>query len=232
MQAMPILISFFSYGFIQDCLETYFQHFPNQQILIIDNNPDEHKKCYLSYRHRRFPMHATKLVAAEREWLNSQKNVIIYRPETSNVLTHGEVLDVGNQWCRKNGVDIYVHLESDCIIYGRKWYDKLVSTIIDEDMWVASGWFFNPSQTLHPTPAAWRVDKVDMSFNATRRIYDYHKGNKQSRITEKFQKHHWDTASQYFANCNVIGKTKLVEVTDFKHLWQGSVRMHPKQILF
>ncbi len=233
MNVMPVLISFFSYGFIQDCIRTFQEYIPNQKLLIIDNNPDDIRLCKdVRYFDHEFKGSTDKYIQAEREWLSNQKNIIIYKHESDRILSHGEAIDYGNKWCKKNGIDLYLHIESDCLIYGRKWYDDLISTITNDEMWIVSGHFFKASQSLHLTPSIWRVDKADQSFAIKKRTQEFHKGVPFFNSFSNWHLKNWDTGALFVADCTAQGKSKLIQTQDFKHLWKGSLKNHPlKELL-
>lgn len=161
MQIQFILIAFHSFTWIKDTIESFYQHFPEETLLVIDNNPTEldrkswtiEKICRLSKDD------FFKNAIAESEWLGSlkyenfiyinQKDAEAYEVLSKNQpkqrqgisvtpyrRTHGYGVNVARKWCLHNDIQAMCCLEPDCDINGRNWFDKMANKFRSEQLWI------------------------------------------------------------------------------------------------
>src|SRR5262249_59467207 len=102
--------------------------------------------------------------------------------------------------------------------------------------WMA-GSFRKGYGPIHPTPSAWRVDRVRSSFCGLERAPD----ESHPRFRELFDlgtmralcrspgersyfERFWDTGEKPWFDAALEGRTACVEPPDFRHYWLGSTR--------
>ena len=232
MKYMMTVISYFSFGRIQDCIESIRKFIPNPNILVIDNNPSMsdsriRKKSFQKGKHQgRFP--DIRYCEAERDWLKPQLDLKYFR--TDRCCTHGEAINVAVEWCYENHVHTMVHIEPDCSITGSGWLSNLLNAI-DQGAWMA-GSRRKPSGELHPTPSAWLVDQaINLDFRHVPReevvdekLFDISK-------TGHWRKLWWDTGLKAWYECAKQHKTKQVLAPGIAHLAGRSHKGDYRRIL-
>ena len=227
MDVVPVLVAYHSIHWIRVAVESYLLHFPEDRLLVIDNNPGRGEEGWVPDCVR------------ERAWLEAHPGVILVaNPEPPDGLlrnrTHGAGLDLALQWCRRHDARVMVHLEPDCLVAGRQWRDNLLEALA-RGAWMA-GSVRQCHGPIHPTPTAWLVDEVRASF----RIAPW-KGRDESRSRFDELVHpealgedrspmgvwigwtrYWDTGHKAWFEAAVLDRTALVETPDFTHFWHGS----------
>jgi len=208
-----------SYDWTKISVTSFREHFPKAPLVAVDQN------------------HNPK----EVEFLKSQDAIIINGKRGDQ---HGTGMDLAIQWC-KGKVDVMIHIEPDCIFLGRKWFDLLMSGVVDDGNWMSGScqYEFGP---IHPCPSAWDVNQVKHSFEYVSKrkdiylpqhhklidfkalIKDLHIKNEKHGYTKE-QNHvflyGWDTALKNWFEAASQGKAIKVETTnDFFHFWHGSCR--------
>ena len=160
MRVVPVLVAYFTADWIRVALTSYLHHFPDDRVLVVDNNPSRGEVGWLPMCER------------ERHWLRSHPRVdFLANPllpsPVDGYTPHGLGMDAALAWCRDRGADVLLHFEPDCVIEGRQWRENLLGAI-SEGAWMAGSVrkAFGP---IHPTPSAWRVDQVHGSFTARER---------------------------------------------------------------
>ena len=151
--------------------------------------------------------------------------------------SHGSGLDLALESCRSWGHDVMVHVEPDCTVGGRRWYDNLIDSIAAENAMVSG--FRKQYGPLHPTPSAWDVGfdwetfdvtprGTDVSHPEFKKLFDLEvlrfQVAHQPRRTRKFFETNWDTAQRNWFLAARNGRATLVECPDFTHHWFGSKR--------
>ena len=226
MKVVPALVAYFTADWIRVAITSYLHHFPDDRVLVIDNNPSRGEVGWLP------------LCERERYWLQSHPRVDFlanpFLPSPDDgYAPHGLGIDAGLAWCRDHDADVLLHIEPDCVIEGRSWRENLLGAI-SAGAWMAGSTrkVYGP---IHPTPSAWRVDQVHGSFAARERTQD----ESHPRFHELFQlavlkevcrhpgewswfERFWDTGEKPWFAAAVEGRTALVDTPDFRHYWHGS----------
>lgn len=81
--------------------------------------------------------------------------------------SHGNGIDTAVEYLKKRGVDYFVHIEPDCVITGREWFDHLVIAAINGA--AMAGPYKLPFGPIHPCPSIWRISMINGSFDVTDR---------------------------------------------------------------
>lgn len=231
-----ITVSHYTYGWMQQGLNSIFTHCPDVNVLVIDNNPsvedDIVRQKSFEYGTgpwtNRSDVWKRMYCEAERHWLQQQPNVILLR--TPKFMQHGMALDIANNWAYDHDISTLVHIDPDCEISGRMWLTNLLSGI-RKGQWFTAGFDF-PCGILHLVPAAYSVKQsVKTSFHWCSMLPD--RSDPQfSQIVDvskfkSFQKNNmWDVSQQFWYRCAKQNKATCVPVPDFKHFWAGSRRSH------
>jgi hypothetical protein len=226
MRVVPVLVAYFTADWIQVAITSYLHHFPDERVLVVDNNPRPGEVGWLP------------LCERERHWLFSHPRVdllanpLLPSPD-DNYAPHGLGIDAAIAWCRDRGADVLLHFEPDCVIEGRQWRENLLRAI-SEGAWMA-GSVRKVYGPIHPTPSAWQVDQVHASFAARERALDeshpmFHELY-QLAVLKALCRHpdewswcerFWDTGEKPWFTAAVNGRTTLVDAPDFRHYWKGS----------
>jgi hypothetical protein len=224
------MIAFHTADWIKVAVTSYLEHFPNDRILVVDNNP------------KRGEVDWTPDCERERRWLLGHSRVD-YLPNTQLPSDrnydppHGIGLDVALEWAKARGAEVLLHFEPDCLVLGRCWRENLLEAIA-QGAWMAAS-FRHPFGTLHPTPSAWRIDRVRTSFSGQRRAGDachprYHELVDLERLRAEVEPRgewswwetYWDTGEKAWFECAVADRAAQVETPDFRHYWGGSTARH------
>jgi|GEM_PF-976467 len=225
VQVIPVMVAYHTVNWIRVAIGSYLQHFPQDRILVVDNNP---KRGERGWRPR---------CQAERAWLRAHPAVDL----VDNLLpdemdrTHGAGMDVALHWCRSKGARVMLHLEPDCLVTGTQWREKLLAAIA-RGAWMA-GTCRKSYGPIHPTPSAWQVSKVRASFKAQSRSSEVQDRRFASLVDLQVLKEeatrqgcwtwfekNWDTADKAWFLAALSGRTALVTGSGFKHYWNGSTR--------
>ena len=228
MKVVPVLVAYFTADWIRVAITSYLHHFPDDRVLVVDNNPSRGEVGWLP------------LCERERHWLRSHPRVdFLANPllpsPVDGYAPHGLGMDAALAWCRDRGADVLLHFEPDCVIEGRRWRENLLWAI-SEGAWMA-GSIRKAYGPIHPTPSAWRVDQVHGSFTARERAPD----ESHPRFHELFQlsvlkdvcrhpgewswcERFWDTGEKPWFVAAVAGRTALVDAPDCRHYWYGSTK--------
>ena len=237
-----VIVSYFSYGWTQQCIDSLLRFFPECRILAIDNNPSEHDsdqraksfknlKSFWPYGNKKkIDLKWSQFCEEERKWLHSHPNIITTL-QTPIRFRHGEALNLAVKYCVENKIPRVVLIEPDCTISGPHWLQNLLQSL-DEGYWMASGKWVNGC--LHPCPSAWVVEHAkNVNFQCIRRTKDIHDDffDKHFNLQNKEQKEEfvnkypiWDTAIKAWYEFAKIGRTKYVRPTGFCHYWGKSSR--------
>lgn len=117
----------------QISVASFRRHFPDHTLVVVDHNDNP----------------------AERAYLLGQGAVVLSSGPST---THGAGMNRAAYWCAQNGYDVIVHIEPDCLISGREWYDRLLEPL-EAGQWMAAPNRM-PFGALHPCPSAWVINKV------------------------------------------------------------------------
>lgn len=223
-----ILASCRSPLWVKVAVGSFLAHFPDQEILVVDNNP-------LPGDRRWEPENE-----AERAWLAAHPNVrLLANPGPDR--THGAGMDLALQWCRDHGVETMLHIETDCHVRGVEWYRALTAAI-DRGAWMAAS-HRKSWGPLHPCPSIWRVGEVRTSF----REQDASADRAHPRFTElvdvdtfwrnsgargRYADFFWDTGLRAWFQAAVADRAEQVSGKGFAHYWRGSMERRESPHLF
>ena len=228
MVVFPVLVAFHTYEWIPIAVESYLAHFPEDRLLVVDNNPRPGESGW-SPAFRR-----------ERHWLLSHPriDVIDDRAIIPGVVarrTHGSGMDVALDWCRRRGADVMLHFEPDCLITGREWRENLLHAI-QQGAWMA-GANRKPWGPIHPTPSAWLVREARTTFQGQPKVNDLNhprfgelvdtgilKDQSQAGGAWRWAEKNWDTADKAWFHASIHDRAALVTAPDFRHFWLGSTQ--------
>ena len=238
-KVMIVTVSHFTHGWIQDCLNSLFVHCPEFPLLVVDNNPskDDNKKRAKSYAKKVWLkndyLERLEMCEIERDWIRNQKRITVLN--TTNFMKHGMAIDMANLWAYENGIDTLIHVEPDCMAYGRMWIDTLMKAIRN-GYWLACG-AVHPSGILYVVPGAWSVKhSLNFSFRARTWEEDLNEKvyksivNRSHCLPWQRKKSRWDFGQKLFYEYAKLGKVVYVPTWDLKHFCMGSRgNYHPLQ---
>jgi GT2 family glycosyltransferase len=225
-------VSYFSYGWTQECLNSIFKFIPDCKILLIDNNPSKfddinRKKSFANCLDSKDKiLRSHNLCELERKWFSSKSNIIVLKTEKR--LDHGRAINLAAKWCWDNDIPIMIHLEPDCVITGKIWIENLLNAL-DNNYWMASGHQY-PDGSLHITPSAWLIKK---SFQLN---FDWAMKNKDLEDpiypvvcdvskTEGWHRIGWDVGFKAWFEIAKLNKAKHIDAPDFIHFWGKSSQL-------
>jgi hypothetical protein len=218
---LPVLILYKTFPWIKVSLGSFQKYFPNDVVLVIDNNPDTGSARGIAY------------LKQEGEWVRNHRN-ILYRKSTHHEKHHGYAMDFAASIARDAGYKYVLFFEPDCLITGRSWFNKLVEEI--NHNWMI-GSHLKDYGPIHPTPSIWNIDKIKTSFEVQLRCQDechprFHELFDLDFLRERVKregdswewwKKYWDTAQRAWFLAAIRDKAKLVDkADDFIHFWGGS----------
>jgi hypothetical protein len=228
MRVVPTMVAYHTGDWIRVAVTSYLHHFPEDRVLVVDNNP------------ARGEIHWAPICERERNWLRSHPRVdylpnpLVWRPGDTYA-PHGFGIDVAVAWCRDHDADVLLHLEPDCVVNGRRWRENLLGAL-SEGAWMA-GSVRKAYGPIHPTPSAWRVDQIRSSFGDGLRtpceshprfheVFDLPKLKEMCSTPREwnFFEKLWDTAERCWFDAAVEGRAAIVETPDFRHYWLGSTQ--------
>jgi hypothetical protein len=212
---MPVMVSFFTYGWTQQCILCFQKWLPELKILVVDNNPTHPRQmtdwnwCDAGEKWNYFFPYCL----AERDWLEQQDNVILLKPNRKGdqQIRHGEAIDFAVGWCKENNIDIVLCMEPDTSFKNIDWFYDLLDPILHQGKWIAA-YKMSPklgreiSHAVSPCPIMVKVDEIKWSF-------DHAKINRQ----------YYDFAQWVWHKCKESDKSQIVHRSKgFKHHWSGS----------
>lgn len=233
------VISYFSYGWTQQCLSSLWKYFPKCRVLAIDNNPSkddsyergktfQNVKSHWPYQSdKKIKLNWGKFCELEKDWLYSQSNIIKVI-ETPIKLSHGSCINLAVQHCVENKIKKIVLIEPDCVIYGKSWLHNLLKPL-EEGFWMSSGTLKlhgkQKSKILHPCPSAWIIEHTKtLNFQSSWANEDINLKKQLDKKTNKDKLFFWDTGLKASYEFSKIGRAKFVEANDIKHYWGKSSR--------
>lgn len=225
MKLIPVVVAYHSAPWMRVLVRSYLRHFPEDRLLVIDNNPRPGMPTWQPHCEQ------------ERSWLAQHPHVLLVdNPEAGDRpwvdRTHGAGVDLAVAWCRAHGVDVLIHLEPDCLITGRQWRANLERALAG-GAWMA-GSHRKRYGPIHPTPSAWRVTEIRCSF----RVQPMGADKEHPRFHELLDmeiyrtdlapglwpsfSNLWDTGLKAWFDAAVHDRAALVAGPDCQHYWQGS----------
>lgn len=211
MKCVTCIVCFHTISWIKRCLSSYRKFIPNGPIVIINNNPSKGSPSFIdSYGIiREWSLKCDK----EINWLQEQKEVIVIQPQSAGHLTHGKAIHEALLWAQMADFENLVHIEPDCEIFGRDWFDLIIKKV-NNGSWMA-GCSIAENGALKVTPTSWLIkEAINFDFDISRREGAY--------IGDDWGNKYWDTGQLAWSKCNENGKADYCPSTDFIHYGYGS----------
>lgn len=226
MNIVAVVVPYFTYRWSRIFLRTFRMHFPDMPLLVIDNNPVPGERLIKRWKYD----HAVQYfpICGEEEKLYRRDPLVTYIRNTipASVITrtHGHGMDMAVDWCRRNNVERFLHLEPDSIVAGRKWYVDM-ATAIDRGAWIAMS-----SKTSYgayiPTPGIFLTGEIKHSFEWTHKQNDmYHPAYKRLMDFSTFDgreyqlslMRHWDEGEKIWFEAAKVRKFTETANKDYFH---------------
>jgi hypothetical protein len=219
-KVMPVMVSFFTYGWTQRCVMCFQKWFPELKILVVDNNPTSIKQMEhwnWKYNAKEKWKHFFPYCLAERDWLEQQDNVILLKPDIKKKqlqqIRHGQAIDFAVNWCKENNIDIMLCMEPDSNFTDTLWFYDFLNPILHDDKWVAA--FSLPprpgkemSHAVSPCPIMVKINEIKWSFDHV-----------------AIDQQYYDFAQWVWQKCKERGRSQIMpKPKGFKHFWSGSYR--------
>jgi hypothetical protein len=212
MKVVPVLVAYFTADWIRVAITSYLHHFPDDRVLVVDNNPSHGEVGWLP------------LCERERHWLKSHPRVdflanpLLPRPADGDA-PYGLGMDAALDWCRDRGADVLLHIEPDCVIEGRRWRENLLGAI-SAGAWMAAS-TREGNGPIHPTPSAWRVDQIRGCLAARQRPRDESDPRFDHPGEWSWFERFCGTGEETWFVSPLEGRTTLVDTPDFRHYGYG-----------
>ena len=228
-RCLLVMTVFHTYDWTRLLLPAIQQHLPGIPLLIVDNNPHraDNKDKRASYCGRSVygkPTRWNRYCEAESDLIHKECLSVLNTPWC---MDHGRCIDLAAEWAVKEEFDVLFHIEPDCTVTGNRWFYALLNSILQGN-WMASGKRY-PSQELHPTPSAWRLDvweTLGLSFVAFPRTLLGHERKFYFVVdiyrTLRTHQKHWDTGIYAWYRCARKDKAAYVPCFDVEHHYRGS----------
>jgi hypothetical protein len=226
MEVVPVLVSYHTRHWIRVAVGSYLEQFPDERLLVVDNNPKRGETGW------------TSSCEAEQRWLACHPQVELLDNPTPDqdwgTRSHGGGVDLALAACRARGAEVLLLLEPDCLVSGRAWRDNLLAAL------AAGAWMAGCSPRaygpIHPVPTAWRVAEVRASFKASQpRAPDEEHPRYRELVHPEILEaeyrpigiwdwwsRHWDTGEKAWFEAAVHDRAVAVPGPGFRHYWHGS----------
>src|SRR5579864_4997424 len=104
MRVVPTMVAYYTADWIRVALTSYLHHFPDDRVLVVDNNPRRGEVGWIPDCER------------ERHWLLAQPQVdylmnMLVPCARNGDRPHGLGVDAALDWCRQHGADVLLHFE-------------------------------------------------------------------------------------------------------------------------
>jgi len=223
-----VLVAYRSPLWLKVAIGSFLAQFPDQEILVVDNNP------------RRSDPGWEPECEAERQWLADHRRVRLL-PNPGADRSHGAGMDLALAWCRENGVAAMLHFEPDCYISGATWYRELVEAI-GGGAWMAATHRLSWG-ALHPCPSIWSVADVRASFCRADgsidvphprfpELVDSEAYRRKIGIDMHTTRWKWDTGQKAWFEAAIADRAVKVSRAGFAHYWRGSQTRQEDPSLF
>lgn len=208
-----IMTIHYTHGWTQQCVESFFSHFPEKEIIVFNNNPFPDQKVNKTRGGTGLNAHWIELCQKEANYVRNHPNIIVVEmPHKPNkriiqLPTHGEVLDFAFDWCQKKGYRSLLHIEPDCEIKGCEWLENMTCNL--KDKWVSGiGEIRTQGDSVMPLcPTLWKIEsilKLKISFKKVKGL---------------------NTAQKIMMECQSQEKISSIPYTkEFIHFSKGSKR--------
>ncbi|MEM7425665.1 MAG: hypothetical protein AAF441_06190 [Pseudomonadota bacterium] len=211
------------WGWIRIALRSFHEHFPGQEVLVVDNDSDD------------------DVYRAKRNWLHSYELAkVIRNPETQKTgfwrdhhprsnHHHGNGLDLAVRHCRKHGYGYLLIFEPDCLIEGAAWADALWQGA-ETGAWISGFNHCNhSSRIIHVCPSIWDVNAPPCEISFARQPMTEDRQHPRFEDMTRLRADavnwsHWDTGQRNWWTAALADKVHWVEPKpdDFTHYWSGS----------
>jgi len=223
MKIQPVLIAFNSYGWIQRAIRSFFRYYPDQHLLVVDNNPPSEDMPGM-WSYPKFKFKSRK----ERDWLDSQNNITVIEHPKKNIyaLKHGDGLDLARKWCLENGADAMFHFEPDCLFRDNMLLEH-VSQKLEKGYWLVGVDRMRVNdRSIWTAGSTWLLDCPikDISFlPVIRKTLD------ELAVLPSHWTGWWDTGQKICFECWRNNKSVVVENENrgFYHCFRGSIKEAP-----
>jgi len=229
MKLIFVMVAWNTLKWVQQSIPQFLQCFNDYDLLVVDNNSIRSEEKWKQEH------------ADEAVYIKSQKVIYVknyWSCDECASRSHGLGIDFAKVWCIKNDYDTIIHIEPDCAITGRKWFENII------DVYTEDTWMIGPNKLsfgpIHPVPALFVLDKFQHSFRSIKRAHDiYHpkffevfniKPFLRYTAHFNFWSNFWDTSQKNWFEAAIRGKTAVSEqADDFIHYWNGSDHEHTKE---
>ena len=154
MRIAPVTISFFSYENSVQLIARLLEYVPEITPIILDNNPTRDEYGFED-------------CCGKEAFAHDVNSRILYRRNTKKpdikVRSHGLGMDFALDFCKEYNFDWMLHIEPDCKITGRVWYDAITDAAIINKCDVVA-MFKTTFGPIHPCLSFWRVRSIKHSF--------------------------------------------------------------------
>lgn len=223
-----VLVAYRSPLWLKVAVGSFLARFPDQQILVVDNNPRPGERGW------------HPACEEERQWLAAHPGVRLL-PNDGDDRTHGAGMDLALAWCREHGVEAMLHIETDCYVSGVDWYRHLTEAI-DRGAWMAAchrkAW-----GPLHPCPSIWKVDEVRAGFRRHdgaedvrhprfAELFDIEAYRRELGLDVRTDEWSWDTGLKAWFDAALVDRAVQVPKSGFAHYWRGSINRQEHPHLF
>ena len=200
-----IMIIHYTYGWTQQCVESFFSYFPHRKMIVFNNNPFPNQEVNRTRGGTGLNPRWDNLCQEETEYVRNHPNITVvevpreFNKRISQLPSHGEVLDFAFDRCQKSGYHSLLHIEPDCKINGNEWLKNMTQNL--KNKWVVG------NGALCPT--LWDINSIlelGMSF----------KKNDDGL----------NTAIKIMALCRSQGKFGNVSIKGFIHFHKGTRKIH------
>lgn len=216
MKIATVLITHFTYGWTQHCIQSFLAN-TKHSLIVFDNNPPPNKYYRNTRKQAGKKQIWNQLCQLESQYIRQcpRTHVIdVPKPkDDKRLFTHGEVLDLAFRWSKAEGFDSILHIEPDCLVSGSEWIREMQEKL--ETKWaVGKKPYMNRSHgkgiiICSLCPTLWRIQEIlDLSTSF----------EKDGR---------YNTGQKILESCHNLGQLDVVNGNDFKHFWHGSRCHHP-----
>jgi len=241
------LVLYWSYGFSMQTATQLWQHVPEAFILAIVNEPlrndfPERAASYNTPLAKRYrwgkgnvqlkwtEAWTRRFCEAEADWFRKQKQCLVV--STPRFMLHGEAINLAFQWSRERGIKRLMHIEPDCIISGRSWYDSL-HRAWGQDVWLVARPTNPESLTPSLTPSLWSVkDATKLDFSIQWEQPECTEERHRPYFEKANRLGYWDTGTWAIYQAMARDKAKTADCSDFTHLFRGTSTIYENSLLF
>lgn len=211
---LSVIVSYRAPHWLRVAIRSFWNHFPDQPILVVDNNPPPGDTLF------------EEVFTEETTWLQSLPNLTVLRH--SGPRSHGAALDFAMQYCREHSYKKMLTFEPDCLIRNRAWLEEMLEAMESQQAWLV-GRYKRHHNPIHPCPTLWEVSKRWYSFDLCGVLEDSRHPQYYELVrhaeAEAWERRDWDTGFKNWFIAATNDKAVCLEPSEgFKHFWQRSAR--------